>query len=152
MDHFDNLQDQVELEWVSHAARYVVPAVDEGKVTIEKCIVLRTSGAKISIRSEEYENPVGPFVGQDGCHVEQLSNMLGVSCINVVNGNLPEPKQIAQALYPADVESDKVYIDGDKAKVVVPEDEIGRAIGKNGHNIRQAERLLQFDKIKIKST
>src|SRR5437762_3831183 len=128
-----------------------VPEIADGLVTIEG--VAREPGyrSKIAVQSHaQGVDPVGACVGPRGSRVRMVVSELRGEKIDIIPWN-PEPARfVAKALSPARVR--EVYLDdeGKEATVVVPDDQLALAIGKEGMNARLAARLTGW-KIDIQS-
>jgi N utilization substance protein A len=128
-----------------------VPEIADGLVTIEG--VAREPGyrSKIAVQSHtQGVDPVGACVGPRGSRVRMVVSELRGEKIDIIPWN-PEPARfVAKALSPARVR--EVYLDDDgrEATVVVPDDQLALAIGKEGMNARLAARLTGW-KIDIQS-
>ena len=128
-----------------------VPEIADGLVTIEG--VAREPGyrSKIAVQSHtQGVDPVGACVGPRGSRVRMVVSELRGEKIDIIPWN-PEPARfVAKALSPARVR--EVYLDdaGKEATVVVPDDQLALAIGKEGMNARLAARLTGW-KIDITS-
>ncbi len=124
--------------------------------TVEIMSIAREAGSrtKIAVRSNDPNvDPVGACVGLAGNRVNAIVDDLKGEKIDVINYDDDPAVYIKNALSPSDVlwvrveENEK----GEKsAKVVVPEDQLSLAIGKEGQNARLAVRLTGY-KIDIKS-
>src|SRR5687767_12675126 len=119
-----------------------VPEIADGLVEIRG--VAREPGyrSKIAVESHVHGvDPVGACVGPRGSRVRMVVSELRGEKIDIIPWN-PEPARfVAKALSPARVR--EVYIDDDsrEATVVVPDDQLALAIGKEGLNARLAARL-----------
>src|ERR1700751_4851964 len=128
-----------------------VPEIADGLVEIKA--VAREPGyrAKIAVESHaQGVDPVGACVGPRGSRVRMVVSELRGEKIDIIPWN-PEPARfVAKALSPARVRA--VYLDDDakEATVVVPDDQLALAIGKEGMNARLAARLTGW-KIDIQS-
>src|SRR6478672_3532976 len=128
-----------------------VPEIADGLVTIEG--VAREPGyrSKIAVQSHtQGVDPVGACVGPRGSRVRMVVSELRGEKIDIIPWN-PEPARfVAKALSPARVR--EVYLDDEarEATVVVPDDQLALAIGKEGMNARLAARLTGW-KIDIQS-
>lgn len=128
-----------------------VPEIAEGIVEIVS--VAREPGfrTKIAVRSNDPSvDPTGACVGPKGQRVKMIVKELGKEKIDVVAWDKDPAKFVANALSPAKVK--KVIVDPalEKAYVIVPEDQLSLAIGKEGQNARLAAKLTQL-KIDIKT-
>src|ERR671929_1629775 len=128
-----------------------VPEIADGLVEIRA--VAREPGYRSKIAVESHAqgvDPVGACVGPRGSRVRMVVSELRGEKIDIIPWN-PEPARfVAKALSPARVR--EVYLDdeGREATVVVPDDQLALAIGKEGMNARLAHRLTGW-KIDIQS-
>ena len=128
-----------------------VPEIADGLVEIRG--VAREPGYRSKIAVESHAqgvDPVGACVGPRGSRVRMVVSELRGEKIDIIPWN-PEPARfVAKALSPARVR--EVYLDdeGKEATVVVPDDQLALAIGKEGMNARLAARLTGW-KIDIQS-
>src|SRR5689334_19111646 len=128
-----------------------VPEIADGLVEIRA--VAREPGYRSKIAVESHAqgvDPVGACVGPRGSRVRMVVSELRGEKIDIIPWN-PEPARfVAKALSPARVR--EVYLDdeGREATVVVPDDQLALAIGKEGMNARLAARLTGW-KIDIQS-
>jgi N utilization substance protein A len=119
-----------------------VPEIADGLVEIRG--VAREPGYRSKIAVESHAqgvDPVGACVGPRGSRVRMVVSELRGEKIDIIPWN-PEPARfVAKALSPARVR--EVYLDdeGREATVVVPDDQLALAIGKEGMNARLAARL-----------
>jgi N utilization substance protein A len=119
-----------------------VPEIADGLVTIEG--VAREPGyrSKIAVQSHtQGVDPVGACVGPRGSRVRMVVSELRGEKIDIIPWNNEPARFVAKALSPARVR--EVYLDdaGREATVVVPDDQLALAIGKEGMNARLAARL-----------
>ena len=128
-----------------------VPEIADGLVEIRG--VAREPGyrAKIAVESHvQGVDPVGACVGPRGSRVRMVVSELRGEKIDIIPWNTEPARFVAKALSPARVR--EVYIDDDtrEATVVVPDDQLALAIGKEGLNARLAARLTGW-KVDIQS-
>lgn len=130
-----------------------IPEVFDGLITIEK--VARIPGEKAKVAVDSYDDridPVGACVGMKGSRIHGIVRELGNENIDVINYTKNTQLFIARSLSPAKVVSMKIHEeegreDGKKGRVdvfLLPE-EVSKAIGKNGVNIRLASQLTGFE-------
>ena len=127
-----------------------VPEVYDGIVEIRS--VAREAGvrSKVAVSSnDDHLDPVGACVGPKGSRVRTVVSELRGERVDVVLWHDDPAKCVASALSPARVS--RVLIDESKsyATVIVPDDQLSLAIGKEGQNARLAARLTGY-KIDIK--
>jgi len=127
-----------------------IPEVFDGLITIER--VARIPGEKAKIAVDSYDDridPVGACVGMKGSRIHGIVRELGNENIDVVNYTKIDEQFIKRALSPAKVVSLKIHeaVGDDKPRVDVflkPE-EVSKAIGKGGVNIRLASQLTGYE-------
>ena len=128
-----------------------VPEVYEG--TVEIMSIAREAGqrSKVAVRSlDDRLDPVGACVGPKGSRVRAVVGELRGERVDVILWDEDPASYVANALSPAKVS--RVLIDAEKnyAGVIVPDDQLSLAIGKEGQNARLAARLTGWH-IDIKS-
>ena len=128
-----------------------VPEIADGLVEIRG--VAREPGYRSKIAVESHAqgvDPVGACVGPRGSRVRMVVSELRGEKIDIIPWNNEPARFVAKALSPARVR--EVYLDDDakEATVVVPDDQLALAIGKEGMNARLAARLTGW-KIDIQS-
>jgi transcription termination/antitermination protein NusA len=128
-----------------------VPEIADGLVEIRA--VAREPGYRSKIAVESHVqgvDPVGACVGPRGSRVRMVVSELRGEKIDIIPWNTEPARFVAKALSPARVR--EVYIDDDtkEATVIVPDDQLALAIGKEGLNARLAARLSGW-KVDIKS-
>ena len=126
------------------------PEIAEGKVEIRNIAREAGSRSKMAVRATvEDLDPVGACVGPRGGRVGAVVDELGGEKIDIVVWSEDPCEYVKAALSPADVIS-VTPVPGQKAcRVVVPDDQLSLAIGKEGQNARLAARLTGY-KIDIK--
>ncbi|MDY7041181.1 MAG: transcription termination factor NusA [Chloroflexota bacterium] len=130
-----------------------VPEIYNGTVEIK--VIAREAGSrsKVAVAAlQEGVDPVGSCVGMRGVRIQSIVNELGGEKIDVVEWNADTATFIANALSPARVANVLLDIHGDgkTATVVVPDDQLSLAIGREGQNARLAAKLTGW-RIDIKS-
>jgi N utilization substance protein A len=128
-----------------------VPEIADGLVEIRG--VAREPGYRSKIAVESHAqgvDPVGACVGPRGSRVRMVVSELRGEKIDIIPWNSEPARFVAKALSPARVR--EVYLDDDakEATVVVPDDQLALAIGKEGLNARLAARLTGW-KVDIQS-
>jgi N utilization substance protein A len=128
-----------------------VPEIREGIVVIQN--VAREPGArtKIAVYSRDRNvDPVGACVGPKGTRVQAVVDELRGEKVDIVPWS-PDPAQfVASALQPAKVVRVEIDEDTKTARVVVPDNQLSLAIGREGQNARLAAKLTGW-RIDIKS-
>jgi N utilization substance protein A len=128
-----------------------VPEIAEGLIEIIN--VAREPGkrAKISVRTKDKDiDPVGACVGMRGSRVQSVVQELRGEKIDIVPYSIDNATYVCSALSPAKV--NRVIMDDESRsmEVIVPDDQLSLAIGKNGQNVRLAVKLTGW-KIDVKS-
>ena len=128
-----------------------VPEISEGIVKIMG--VSREPGfrAKIAVSSMETDvDPVGACVGMKGSRVQNVVQELQGERIDIVTWSPDPAKYVYNALAPAHVSMVRVDEETKSLLVVVPNDQLSLAIGRQGQNVRLASKLLSW-RIDVKS-
>ncbi len=138
-------------EFLVKLFRMEVPEMSEGIVQVMG--VSRDPGfrAKIAVSSSESDvDPVGACVGMKGARVQNVVQELQGERIDIVTWSPDPAKYVYNALAPAHVSMVRVDEDNRSLLVVVPNDQLSLAIGRNGQNVRLASRLMGWN-IDVKS-
>ena len=128
-----------------------VPEIVDG--TVESKSIAREAGSrtKMAVWSNQAEvDPIGACVGPKGGRVAAIVDELGGEKIDIVKYSEDVQIYVAQALAPAEVLSVTELEDGKSCRVIVPDNQLSLAIGKEGQNARLAAKLTGY-KIDIKS-
>lgn len=123
-----------------------IPEVFDGLITIRKAV--RIPGAKAKVAVDSYDDridPVGACVGMKGSRIHGIVRELGNENIDVINWTNNPQLMITRALSPARVSSVKLDEEKKTAQVYLKPEEVSKAIGKSGHNIRLAGRLTGYE-------
>ena len=127
-----------------------VPEIASGEVVIKSIAREAGSRSKIAVATTaEGIDPIGSVVGQRGTRVMAVINELGGEKIDIIEWAEDPEKFLANSLAPAKVIEVKIGAKN-KAEVLVPEDQLSLAIGKNGQNVRLAAKLTGW-KIDVRS-
>ncbi len=128
-----------------------VPEIAEGVVKILGAAREPGFRAKIAVSSIESDvDPVGACVGMKGSRVQNVVQELQGERIDIVPWSPDPAKYVYNALAPAEVTMVIVDEDQHSLLVVVPDDQLSLAIGRQGQNVRLASRLLSW-RIDVKS-
>ncbi len=131
-----------------------VPEIEDGIVEIKS--IFREAGfrTKIAVHSNDPEvDSVGACIGPRGSRIQTIVNELKNEKIDIVRYSDNPVEFIVNALSPARVLSVDILADDENAQealVVVPDDQLSLAIGRDGQNVRLAHKLTNW-KIDIKS-
>jgi N utilization substance protein A len=128
-----------------------VPEIYDGTVEVKSIAREAGSRTKIAVWSEdENVDPIGACVGPRGQRVNSIVEELHGEKMDIIKYSEDPAQYVHAALAPADVISVTILPDGKSCRVVVPDDQLSLAIGKEGQNARLAARLTGW-KIDIKS-
>ena len=128
-----------------------VPEIFEGVVEVKSISREAGSRSKIAVYSNDEEvDAMGACVGPKGVRVQNIVNELKNEKIDIIKWSKDPVEFIANSLSPAKVLSVEVDEDNKTAKVVVDDNQLSLAIGKEGQNVRLAAKLTNW-KIDIKS-
>ena len=127
-----------------------VPEIYDGTVEIKSVAREAGSRTKLAVWSADPNvDPIGACVGPRGQRVNTIVEELKGEKMDIIKYSEDPAEYIAAALSPADVISVEELPDGKSCRVVVPDDQLSLAIGKEGQNARLAAKLTGY-KIDIK--
>ncbi len=119
-----------------------VPEISKGIIEVKALSREAGSRSKIAVySSNENVDPVGTCIGPKGMRVQEVIRELRGEKIDIIKYSDNPAEYVANALSPAEVLSIDVDEDKKMCSVVVPEDQLSLAIGKEGQNVRLAARL-----------
>jgi N utilization substance protein A len=123
-----------------------IPEVFDGLITVKK--VVRIPGEKAKVAVDSYDDridPVGACVGMKGSRIHSIVRELGNENIDVINFTTNNQLLITRALSPAKITSLKIDEENKRAEVMLKPEEVSKAIGRGGHNIRLAGQLTGYE-------
>lgn len=123
-----------------------VPEVFDGLITIKR--VVREPGERAKVSVESYDDridPVGACVGMKGSRIHSIVRELQNENIDVINFTENMDLYISRALSPAKITSIKVEEEEGRVSVYLKPDQVSLAIGKGGHNIKLASKLVGLE-------
>lgn len=119
-----------------------VPEIRSESVEIKAVAREAGSRSKVAVVSnQEGVDPIGACVGQKGIRIDNITDELKGEKIDIILWDEDIEIFIANSLSPAQVSKIKIDKKEKKAKVVVPDDQLSLAIGKDGQNVRLAAKL-----------
>ena len=127
-----------------------VPEIYDGTVEVKSIAREAGSRTKMAVWSaDENVDPIGAGVGPKGQRVAAIVDELRGEKIDIIKWSEDPAQFIAAALAPSDVVDVMMAEEGKACRVIVPDDQLSLAIGKEGQNARLAARLTGY-KIDIK--
>ena len=127
-----------------------VPEIYDGTVEVKSIAREAGSRTKMAVWSaDEDVDPIGACVGPKGQRVAAIVDELRGEKIDIIKWSEDPAQFIAAALAPSDVVDVMMAEEGKACRVIVPDDQLSLAIGKEGQNARLAARLTGY-KIDIK--
>jgi N utilization substance protein A len=123
-----------------------VPEVFDGLITIRN--VVREPGERAKVAVESYDDridPVGACVGMKGSRIHSIVRELQNENIDVINCTDNLELYIQRALSPAKITSIKIEEENGRVSVFMKPDQVSLAIGKGGHNIKLASKLVGYE-------
>lgn len=123
-----------------------VPEILDGLITIKKIVRIPGERAKVAVESyDDRVDPVGACVGMKGSRIHSIVRELRNENIDVINYSNNSRLFIQRTLSPANINDIKVDEAEKKAEVYLDPEEVSKAIGKNGSNIKLAGQLTGYD-------
>ena len=133
-------------EFLERLFELEVPEILDGLITIKK--IVREPGERAKVAVESYDDrvdPVGACVGMKGSRIHGIVRELKNENIDVINFTSNIQLLIQRSLSPAKVSSITLNDTDMKADVFLPADQVSLAIGKGGHNIKLAGKLVGYN-------
>ncbi len=122
-----------------------VPEIFDGTVEVKSIAREAGSRTKLAVWSNDSEvDPIGACVGPRGSRVGAIVDELRGEKIDIIKYSENPEEYIAAALSPAEVYSVTMMEDGKSCRVIVADNQLSLAIGKEGQNARLAARLTGF--------
>ncbi|WP_445383150.1 transcription termination factor NusA [Robiginitalea sp. IMCC44478] len=123
-----------------------IPEVFDGLITIKKAVRIPGEKAKVAVDSyDDRIDPVGACVGMKGSRIHGIVRELGNENIDVINWTNNPQLMVTRALSPARVTQVKLNDENMTAQVYLKPEEVSKAIGRGGHNIRLAGQLTGYE-------
>ena len=125
---------------------FEVPEIYDGLIEIKSSARDPGSRAKICVKAIDTSlDPVGACVGMRGSRVQAVVNELQGEKIDIVNWSEDAAVLVSNALSPAEVQRVLVDNDSKKLDVILSEENLSKAIGRRGQNVRLATKLLNYE-------
>ena len=123
-----------------------VPEIYDGLIEIKSSARDPGSRAKICVKAVDTSlDPVGACVGMRGSRVQAVVNELQGEKIDIVNWSEDPALVVSNALSPAEVLRVNVDSEGKKLDVILTDENLSKAIGRRGQNVRLATKLLNYE-------
>jgi len=123
-----------------------VPEIYDGLIEIKSSARDPGSRAKICVKAIDTSlDPVGACVGMRGSRVQAVVNELQGEKIDIVNWSEDISVVVSNALSPAEVLKVNIYEDTKKLDVILTEENLSKAIGRRGQNVRLATKLIDYE-------
>ena len=123
-----------------------IPEVFDGLISVKK--VVRIPGEKAKVAVDSYDDridPVGACVGMKGSRIHGIVRELGNENIDVINFTNNSQLLITRALSPAKISSLKINEENKTVEVFMDPEQVSKAIGRGGFNIRLAGQLTGYE-------
>ena len=123
-----------------------IPEVFDGLISVKK--VVRIPGEKAKVAVDSYDDridPVGACVGMKGSRIHGIVRELGNENIDVINFTNNTQLLITRSLSPAKISSLKINEDNKTVEVFMDPEQVSKAIGRGGFNIRLAGQLTGYE-------
>lgn len=122
-----------------------VPEIEDGLITIVNIVRIPGERAKVSVESyDDRIDAVGACIGMKGARIHGIVRELRNENIDVINYTTNPALYIQRALSPAKIESIKLLEEEKRAEVYLQSEEVSKAIGKKGYNIKLAMDITTY--------
>lgn len=129
-------------EFIRELFKIEVPEIGEEVIEVKAAARDAGSRAKIAVKTNDGRiDPIGACVGMRGSRVQAVSNELGGERIDIILWDDSPAQLVINAMAPAEVASIMIDEDAHSIDVIVAEEQLSQAIGKNGQNVRLASQL-----------
>lgn len=123
-----------------------IPEIFDGTIIIKGCVRIPGEKAKICVESyDDRIDPVGACVGMKGSRIHSIVRELRNENIDVINYTTNTELFISRALSPAKISRMEIDKENKRAKVYLKRDEVSKAIGRGGQNIRLASGITGYE-------
>ena len=123
-----------------------IPEIADGLIVVKDVKRIPGEKAKVSVESyDERIDPVGACVGMKGSRIHGIVRELGNENIDVINFTNNTQLLITRALSPAKISSLKINEEKKTVEAFMEPDQVSKAIGRGGHNIRLAGQLTGYE-------
>jgi transcription termination/antitermination protein NusA len=129
-------------EFITRLFELEVPEIEDGLLEIKGAARDPGLRSKIAVKANDQRlDPVGTCVGMRGSRVQAVTSELAGERVDIVLWSMEPAQFVINAMAPAEVSSIVVDEDAHSMDVVVDEEQLAQAIGRNGQNVRLASEL-----------
>jgi len=129
-------------EFITRLFELEVPEIEDGLLEIKAAARDPGLRSKIAVKANDQRlDPVGTCVGMRGSRVQAVTSELAGERVDIVLWSMEPAQFVINAMAPAEVSSIVVDEDAHSMDVVVDEEQLAQAIGRNGQNVRLASEL-----------
>jgi N utilization substance protein A len=129
-------------EFLTRLFELEVPEIEDGLLEIRGAARDPGLRSKIAVKANDQRlDPVGTCVGMRGSRVQAVTGELAGERVDIVLWSMEPAQFVINAMAPAEVSSIVVDEDAHSMDVVVDEEQLAQAIGRNGQNVRLASEL-----------
>ncbi len=133
---------RISPDFLARLFKLEVPEIEEGLLEIRAAARDPGLRSKIAVKTNDQRiDPVGTCVGMKGSRVQAVTTELAGERVDIVLWSMEPAQFVINAMSPAEVSSIVVDEDAHSMDVVVEEDQLAWAIGRNGQNVRLASEL-----------
>src|SRR3989338_542660 len=133
---------RISPEFLVELFKIEVPEIGEEVIMVMSAARDPGSRAKIAVKTNDGRiDPIGACVGMRGARVQAVSNELGGERVDIVLWDDNPAQLVINAMAPADISSIVVDEDSHTMDLAVHKDQLSKAIGRNGQNVRLASQL-----------
>ncbi len=132
-------------EFLARLFEIEIPEIYDGIIQLKA--IARDPGerSKVAVQSfDDRVDPVGACVGMKGVRIHSIVRELNNENIDLIEFSESPEVYIARALSPARVNEISISAETKTAHVIVPDDQVALAVGKNGQNVRLASKLTGY--------
>ncbi len=147
----DIILSRADDQFLARLFEIEIPEIFDGIIEIKA--IARDPGERSKVAVVSYDervDPVGACVGMKGIRIHSIVRELGNENIDVIEWSNDPLTFIKRALSPAKVKDLSIDNESHTATVMVPDDQVSQAIGRNGQNVRLASRITGYTLTLIK--